>query len=222
MNICKHSDYIRDGSFLQNLTCCLVLTRSRGWKRSVEQVPLKMFPITISNGWQGWSYRLIVLDSISTWVNLPGRPLSLGSAGTPPPSWSPVSFTVFLLDLVLYFFLDRDLCYSDTIVQWWWRSLQGLDSQYFKGFSVRTQVQVQEVGRSVLPGGPAAVKVLWSLHLKLWTGEGNKTRSTCTHSRALHRWAAPSRGSRRCGPAFSSLNVVLIILWDTPGTTCIL
>ena len=131
-------------------------------------------------------------------------------------------FTVFLLYLVLYFFLGQDLCYSDTIVQCWWRFLQGLDSQYFKGFSVRTQVQVQEVGRSVLPGGPAAVTVLWSLHLKLWTGEGNTTTSTCRHSRALRRWAAPSRGSRRCGPAFSSLNVVLIILWDTPGTTCIL
>ena len=26
-------------------------------------------------------------------------------------------FTVFLLYLVLYFFLDQDLCYSDTIVQ---------------------------------------------------------------------------------------------------------
>ena len=29
--------------FYTNLTCCLVLTRSRGWKKSVEQVPLKMF-----------------------------------------------------------------------------------------------------------------------------------------------------------------------------------
>ena len=178
--------------FYKNLTCCLVLTRSRGWKRTVEQVPLKMFPITISKGWQAddlivlssyrlivlLSYRLIVLVSISTWVTLPGRPLSLGSAGTPPPSWSPVSScpfycissvfsSVFLLGSRLVLFR-----YNSAMLV---KALARPRFSVFKGFLVRPRVQVRQVGRSVLPGGPAAVKVLWSLHLKHWTSEENTT-----------------------------------------------
>ena len=198
------------------------MTKSRGWKRSVEQVPLKMFHYYFS----GLARMiLIVLVSISTWVTLPGRPLSLGSAGTPPPSWSPVSSCPFYCISSVF---SSVFLLGSRLVLFWYNSAMLVKAlarsrfSVFKGFLVRTQVQVQEVGRSVLPGGPAAVKVSWSLHLKLWTSEENTTRSTCRHSRALHRWAAPSRGSRRCGPAFSSLNVVLIILWDPPGTTCIL
>ena len=122
--------------FYKDLTCCLVLTRSRGWKRSVEQVPLKMFPITISNGWQGWSYPYRL--SFNLYLSDPARKafvtgLSWDTASILKSSLFLSIFTVFLLYLVLYFFLDQDLCYSDTIVQCWWRFLQGLDSQNFKG-----------------------------------------------------------------------------------------
>ena len=82
------------------------------------------------------SYGLIVLVSISTWVTLPGRPLSLGSAGTTPPSWNPVSSCPFYCISSVFssvFLLGSRLVLFWYNVQCWWRFLQGLDSQNFKG-----------------------------------------------------------------------------------------
>ena len=82
---------------------------------------------------------LIVLVSISTWVTLPGRPLSLGSAGTPPPSWSPVSSCPFYC--ISSVFSSVFLLGSRLVLFWYnsamlvkWRPLQGLDSQFSKDF----------------------------------------------------------------------------------------
>ena len=145
---CKHSDYIRDWSFLQKSHLLLGLDQVQRLKEdcgtgAAENVPL-LFPrvgkrmisssyclIVLS------SYRLIVLVSISTWVTLPGRPLSLGSAGTPPPSWSPVSSCPFYCISSVFSSL---FLLGSRLVLFWYNSamlvkaLQGLDSQFSKDF----------------------------------------------------------------------------------------
>ena len=85
--------------FYKDLTCCLVLTRSRGWKRSVEQVPLKMFPITISKGWQGWSYPYRL--SFNLYLSDPAR-----KAFVTGLSWDTTSIlkSSLFLSILLYFF----------------------------------------------------------------------------------------------------------------------
>ena len=130
-----------------------------------------------------------------TWGTLPGRPLSPGSAGRPPPSlllpsWAPS--TVFLLDLLFVYF---QLSLIDVEVE-------------NPGFAQNPKPGPVPGGRCSffvqIPGpGPGGLE----LSPSRWP--------SCTRSRALRWWATPSRGSRRCGRAFSVLRRVLIV-WRTP------
>ena len=130
-----------------------------------------------------------------TWGTLPGRPLSPDSAGRPPPSslllsWAPS--TVFLLDLLFVYF---QLSLIDVEVE-------------NPGFAQNPKPGPVPGGRCSffvqIPGpGPGGLE----LSPSRWP--------SCTRSRALRWWATPSRGSRRCGRAFSVLRRVLIV-WRTP------
>ena len=172
-----------EGTFKRGgMTCCLVFTRSRGWKRRVEQVPLRRQLYIIHNFKQHVSEivsfvsnthisftilqiirhsgNFTVCSHRCTWGSPPERPLSLDSTGTPPPS-PPVFFlplvTVFLLSYSCIctsfnFCLTNSWLKTCVSMCWSWRSRSPGISAFWE---TQNQVQVQVAGSSVLPGGPA-------------------------------------------------------------------
>ena len=130
-----------------------------------------------------------------TWVTLPGRPLSPGSAGRPPPSLLLLSWASSTVFLLVFLFVYFQLSLIDVEVE-------------NPGFAQNPKPGPVPGGRCSffvqIPGpGPGGLELSPS------------RLPSCTRSRALRWWATPSRGSRRCGRAFSVLRRVLIV-WRTP------
>ena len=128
-----------------------------------------------------------------TWGSLPERPLSLDSTGTPPPSSPlPLSSSCYCISSILFVYLHKlQFLFNKFLAQDLRQYVSVLEVRIFRYFCF--------LGNPEPGPGPGG----WELSPSRWP--------SCTHSRALRWWAAPSRGSRRSGRAFSILTRVLIV-----------
>ena len=154
------------------MTCCLVFTRSRGWKRRVEQVPLRRQLYIIHSFRQHVSEILKDVPEgasqkgLCHWIQL-GHHLHLH------PVFFLLFVTVFLLSYLCIctsfnFCLTKSWLKTCFSMCWSWRSRSPGISAFWE---TQNQVQVQGAGSSVLPGGPAVHIVELSDGGKLPPGE---------------------------------------------------